>query len=80
MALEILTGGNSNANAKISRGELIPICHCIHPIHVISYNIDLILENIALEIITGGVSTANFTISSDNIWTKCLFTHPFDAI
>ena len=32
-----------------------------------SYDIGLILENIALEIITGGVSTANVTISSDVI-------------
>ena len=55
MALEIITGVNSNANVKISRGELIPICHCIHIIHIMSYNIDLILEYIALEIITGGV-------------------------
>ena len=30
-----------------------------------SYDIDLILENIALEIITGSVSTTNVTISSD---------------
>ena len=45
-----------------------------------SYNIDLIMENIALEIITGGVSTAHVTISSDNIWSKCLSTRPYDAI
>ena len=53
MALEIITGGNSNTNVTISKGELIPIYHCIHSIHIMSYNIDLILENIALEIITG---------------------------
>ena len=53
MALEIITGGNSIANVTISRGELIPICHCIHSIHIMSYDIDLILENIALEIIIG---------------------------
>ena len=32
-----------------------------------SYNIGLILENIALEIITGGVSTANVTISKGEL-------------
>ena len=66
MALEIITGGNSNANVTISMGELILTCHCIHPIHITSYNIGIILENIALEIKTGGVSTASVTISSDN--------------
>ena len=45
-----------------------------------SYNIDLILENIALEIITGGVSTANTTISSSKFWPKCLCTCLFDVI
>ena len=45
-----------------------------------SYNIGLILENIALENITGGVSTANVMISSGNFWPKCLCTRPFDAI
>ena len=68
------------ANATISRGELIPIGHCVHPILIMSYDIDLILENIALEIITGGVSTANVLISSCNFWPKCLCTCPFDAI
>ena len=52
MALVIITGGNCNANVKISRGELIPTYHCIHPIHIMSYNIGLILENIALENMT----------------------------
>ena len=47
-------------------GEMISTCHCIHPIHIMSYNIGLILENIALENITGGVSTANVMISSGN--------------
>ena len=47
-------------------GELTPTCHYIRPIHIMSYNIELILENIALEIITGSVSTANVTISSGN--------------
>ena len=51
MALEIITAGDCNANVTISRGELIPTYHCIHPIHTLSYNIGLILENIALEII-----------------------------
>ena len=64
MTLEIITGGNSNGNVKIFRGELKHLCHYIHPIHIMSYKIDLILENIALEIITGGVSTANVMISS----------------
>ena len=64
MALEIITEGSFNFNVTISRGELIPICHCIHPIHIMSYDIDLILEKIALEIITGGVSTANVMICS----------------
>ena len=64
MALEIITGVNHNFNVTISRGELKPKCHYIHPIHIMSYGIDLILENIALENIKGGVSTANATISS----------------
>ena len=64
MALEIITGGNCNANVMISMGEMISTCHCIHLIHIMSYNIGLFLENIALENITGGVSTANVTISS----------------
>ena len=64
MTLEIITGGNCNTNDTISRGELKPLCHYIHPIHIMSYNIYLILESIALEIITGGVSTANTTITS----------------
>ena len=54
MALEIITAGDCNANVTISRGELIPTYHCIHPIHTLSYSIGLILENIALEITTGG--------------------------
>ena len=66
MALEIIRGGNSNANVTIPRSKMIPVCHCIHPIHIISCNIGRILENIALEIITGGVSTASVTISSGN--------------
>ena len=66
MVLEIITGGNCNANVTISMGEMISTCHCIHPINIMSYNIGLILENIALENITGGVSTANITISSSN--------------
>ena len=80
MALEIITGGNSHANVTTSMRELIPTYHWIHSIHIMSYNIDLIMENIALEIITGGVSTAHVTISSDNIWSKCLSTRPYDAI
>ena len=65
MALEIVTGGDSNANDTISKGELMPTCHCIHSFQIMSYNIGLDLENVALEMITGGVSTANVTISSD---------------
>ena len=49
-------------------------------IHLMSYNIDLVLENIALEIITGGVFTANVTISSGKFWPKCLCTRLFDVI
>ena len=64
MVLEIITGVNCNANDTISIGEMISTCHCIHPIHIMSYNIGLFLENIALENITGGVSTANIMISS----------------
>ena len=63
MALEIIRGGNYNANVT---SKMIPTRHCIHPIHIISCNIGRILENIALEIITGGVSTATVTISSGN--------------
>ena len=66
MALEIITGGNCNANVTISMGEMISTYHCIHPIHIMSYNIGLFLENIALENITGGASTANVMISSGN--------------
>ena len=66
MVLEMITTGYCNANVAISRGELIPTCHCIHSIHILSYNIGLVRENIALEIITGGVCTANVTISRDN--------------
>ena len=80
MTLEIITRGNSNTNDTISRGELKPKCHYIHPIHIMSYGIDLILENIALEIITGGVSTANVTISSGKFWPKCLCTRLFDVL
>ena len=80
MLREIITVGDCNANVTISRGELIPTCHCIHPIHIKSYYIGLVLENIALEIITGGVCTANVTISSDNLWTKCLCKRRLGAI
>ena len=82
MALEIITGGNSNADVMISRGELIPTCQYIYPIQIMSYNIDLILENIALEIITGGVSIVNVDvrISSGKIWPKCLCTGHFDVL
>ena len=66
MMLEIITGGNSDTNDTISRGELKLQCHYIHPIYIMSYGIDLILENIALENITGGVSTAKVMISSGN--------------
>ena len=66
MALEIVTAGVADANVTISRGELMPICHCMHHIHIMSYNIGLILENKALEIITLGVCTAHVTISSAN--------------
>ena len=51
MALEIITAGDYDANVKIYRGELRPTCHCIHPIHIQSYDIGLIRENIALEIV-----------------------------
>ena len=80
MMLEIIMGGNSNTNDTISRGELKPQCHYIHPIYIMSYGIDLILENIALEIITGGVSTANVMISSGKFWPKCLCTRLFDVL
>ena len=80
MALEIITEGSSNFNVTISRGELIPICHCIHPIHIMSYDIDLILENIALENIKGGVSKANATIFSGKFWSVCLWARLFDVI
>ena len=66
MALEIITGVNCNANDTISIGEMISTCHCIHPIHIMSDNIGLFLENIALENITGGVSTAKIMISRGN--------------
>ena len=66
MVLEFITGVNCNANDTISIGEMISKCHCIHPIHIMSYNIGLFLENIALENITGGVSTANVMISRGN--------------
>ena len=66
MVLEIITGVNCNGNDTISIGEMISTCHCIHPIHIMSYNIGLFLENIALENITGGVSTANVMISRGN--------------
>ena len=56
----------ANMALEITRGE--------------SYDIGLILENIALEIITGVVCTANVTISSDNFWTKCLCVRPLDVI
>ena len=65
MALEIVTGCDSNANDTISKGELMPTCHCIHSFHIMSYNIGLVLENVALEMITVGVTSANATISSD---------------
>ena len=64
-----------DANVTISSGEFTPTCHYMHPIHIMSYDIGLVPENIALEIITGGVSTANIMISSDNFWPKCLCTH-----
>ena len=80
MTLEIITAGDCNANVTISRGKLIPTCHCMHTIHTMSYSIGLILENIASEIITGGVCTANVTISSDNLLTKCLCARPFGVI
>ena len=80
MALEIITGGNWNANVTISMGEMISTRHCIHPIHIMSYNIGLFLENIALENITGGASTANVMISSGNFWPKCRCTRSFDSI
>ena len=66
MAQEIIAGGNCNANVTISMEKMISTCHCILPIHIMSYNIGLFLENIALENITGGVSTANVMISSGN--------------
>ena len=52
MVLKIITGGDSHANITISRGELIPTYHCMLRIHIMSYNIGLILENIAYENIT----------------------------
>ena len=80
MVLEIITAGDCNTNVTISKGELMTTCHCIHPIHIMSYNIGLMRENIALEIITGGVCTANVTISSENLRTKCLCTRLLDFI
>ena len=41
MALEIITAGDCSANVTISKGELMTTCHCIHPIHIMSYNIGL---------------------------------------
>ena len=67
MALEIITASDCNVTVTISGGELIPICHWIHPIHIICDTIGLILENMALEIITLGVCTVNATISSENL-------------
>ena len=67
MALEIIRGSESNANVTISMEELILTCHCIHPIHIMSYNVGLILENIALVIRLAGVCTANITISSEHL-------------
>ena len=45
-----------------------------------SYNIGLILENIALEIITLGVCTANVTISSEKPLTQMSMYTSFDVI
>ena len=45
-----------------------------------SYDIDLIMGNIALEIITGGVSTANVMISNGKFWPECLCKRLFDVI
>ena len=45
-----------------------------------SYNIGLVLENIALEIITLGVCTASDTISSETFWPKCQSARSFDVI
>ena len=67
MALENITGGDSDANFTISMGEFIPTCHWVHPIHITSDIISPNLENIALEIIMGCDCTANVTISSDNL-------------
>ena len=64
MAPETIPADDFDANVTIFRGELIPTCHCIYPIHIMCDNIGFILENIALEIITLGVYTANVTISN----------------
>ena len=80
MALEIITAGYCNANVTISRGELIPTCHRIHPIHILSCNIGLVRDNTALEIITGDLLAPNVTISSGNLWTKCLYTRSLDVM
>ena len=76
MALEIITVGESNANVTISRGELILTCHCIHPIHIMSYKIGPNLENKALEIIAGVVSPTNVAISSEDCSPTCHCIHP----
>ena len=67
MALEIITAGDCNANVTISRGELIPTCHCINPIHILFCNIGLVRDNTALKIITGDLWAPNVTISSGNL-------------
>ena len=80
MVLQIITAGDCNTNVTISRGELMTTCHCIHPIHIMSYNIGLMRENIALEIITGGVCTAIATISSEKPLTQMSMYTSFDVI
>ena len=87
MSQEIITAGACNANVTISRGELMLIYHCIHPIHTMSYNIGLFLENVALEIITGGdceltlrypMLTLRYQVI--NFDPKWLCTRPVDII
>ena len=57
MALEIITGGNCNANVMLSK------CLCTRSFDAIEVCFYQILANMTLEIITGGNSIANVKIS-----------------
>ena len=77
MSQEIITAGACNANVTISRGELILKCHCIHPIHNMSYNIGLFIGKHSVGNHNGRwlwanvtISNVNITISSDKFWPK----------